>query len=174
MSAPLPTPSSSSAASHVDLGPLLAELEAERALSETIRTAAKEVDSTVRALQAGLNRVHSTPASSVPSLVLSLAPTFAQLRERVQDVIAVVPDGQFWKWSDCWSFALQRASYCAAMAYWLTTGQLITKEQACHILGSECRDGGLSIHPAYASFSDTTPTLTHHPTPQSQHRPPPA
>lgn len=116
---------SSTAASHVDLAPLVAELEAEKALSEvrhiparvkgpekeraadailrhasfiqTIRTQAKEVEAVQRQISAGLNRVHSTPASTVPSLVLSLASLFDDLRAKIAAVVAVVPEGQFWK-----------------------------------------------------------------------------
>ncbi|PWN17964.1 Translin [Microstroma glucosiphilum] len=123
------------AASHVDLAPLLLELEAERALSETIRARAKEVDAVQRQITASLNRVHSTPAAQVTPLVLSLAPLFDQLRQRIRDVVEVVPDNQFWKWNDCWSFTLQRANYCGALACFLTTGTLVTKDQSLHFLG---------------------------------------
>lgn len=123
------------AASHVDLAPLLLELEAERALSETIRARAKEVDAVQRQITASLNRVHSTPAAQVTPLVLSLAPLFDQLRQRIRDVIEVVPENQFWKWNDCWSFTLQRANYCGALACFLTTGTLVTKDQSLNFLG---------------------------------------
>ncbi|CAO1629001.1 unnamed protein product [Parajaminaea phylloscopi] len=124
-----------SSAQHVDLAPLLAELEQERALSETIRTKAKEVDAVQRQLQAALNRVHSTPAQQVPDLVISFAPLFVQLRQKIAEVVAEVPDNQLWKWNDCWSFSLQRSSYCAALSWWLCTGRLISKDEVVQILG---------------------------------------
>lgn len=119
----------------VDLAALLEELEQERTLSETIRTRAKEVDGIQRQIQAATNRVHSTPAPQVPSLILSLAPLFSQLREKIALVIEAVPENQFWKWNDCWSFSLQRASYCVALAYYLTTGRLVSKQEATDLLG---------------------------------------
>ncbi|CAO1614899.1 unnamed protein product [Jaminaea pallidilutea] len=121
--------------SHADLVPLLAELEEERALSEAIRAKAKDVDAVQRQIQAALNRVHSTQAGQVPALVLSFAPLFAQLRQRIAEVIALVPENQFWKWNDCWSFSLQRAAYGAALAWWLTTGRLISKPETEQMLG---------------------------------------
>ncbi|PWN28254.1 Translin [Jaminaea rosea] len=126
-------------ASHVDLVPLLAQLEEERALSENIRTKAKDIEAVQRQLQAGLNRVHSTPAEQVPQLVFSLSPLFTQLRSQIHSVAALVPANQFYKWNDCWSFSLQRSSYCACLAYWLTTGRLITKEQAAQLLGLDAQ-----------------------------------
>ncbi|CAO1625992.1 unnamed protein product [Sympodiomycopsis kandeliae] len=126
---------SSGASSQVDLAPLLAELEADRALSEEIRTNAKEVEGVQRQIQAGLNRVHSTPAESVPSLVLSLAPLFAELRSKIADVVRSVPDGAFWKFNDLWTFTLQRSNYTVALAYYLGTGRLISKSESLEILG---------------------------------------
>lgn len=133
--------------SHVDLVPLLAELEEERALSEAIRAKAKDVDAVQRQIQAALNRVHSTQAGQVPALVLSFAPLFAQLRQRIAEVIALVPENQFWKWNDCWSFSLQRAAYGAALAWWLTTGRLISKPETEQMLGCESNRPSDQIHP---------------------------
>lgn len=58
------------------------------------------------------------------------------LRSKISDVIAEVPENEFWKWNDCWSFSLQRSSYCAALAWWLCTGRLVSKDEVASIIGS--------------------------------------
>ncbi|PWN93188.1 Translin [Acaromyces ingoldii] len=119
----------------VDFSALLAELEADRALSEKIREQAKELDKTYRSLASVLNRVHSTPANQVrTNIVDQTVPPFEQARHDLRLLVELVPDNQFWKWNDAWSMTLQRASYAVALTFYLGTGRLITKDQTARIL----------------------------------------
>lgn len=40
-----------------------------------------------------------------------------------------------WQYNDLWTFTLQRSNYTVALAYWLTTGRLITKTESLQALG---------------------------------------
>ncbi|KAN0063246.1 Translin-1 [Thecaphora frezii] len=123
------------ATSSLDFSSLLAELEQQRDLSESIRERSKDLDKAFRSLSSVLNGVHSTPGAQVPQLVESTASYFEQCRKAIVAIVQLVPQNQYYRWCDDWSFHLKNSTYAACLAYFLGTGYLLSKEEACLILG---------------------------------------
>ncbi|EPQ28935.1 uncharacterized protein PFL1_03735 [Pseudozyma flocculosa PF-1] len=125
------------ATASVDFSSLLAELEQQRDLTENMRERSKDLDKAFRSLSSVLNRVHSTPGDQVPQLVESTQPYFEQCRKAIASIIELVPANQYYRWCDEWTFHLKNTTFAACLAYFLGTGYLLSKEEACSILGIE-------------------------------------
>ena len=54
------------------------------------------------------------------------------------DIAALIPQNQFWKWKDMWSFSLRNAVFSATMVEYLRSGKLLSLAQVSEILGSAC------------------------------------
>ncbi|PWN54395.1 Translin [Violaceomyces palustris] len=120
--------------SSVDFSSLLAELESERALAETIRESSKELDKAYRSLASILNRVHSTPSSQIPTIIQATLPHFAHCRSSISAIVQLVPPHQYYKWCDDWSFHLKNTVFAVCLTYFLGTGFLLSKEEVCLVL----------------------------------------
>ncbi len=80
--------------------PLFAELEAERSRSDAIREQAKELDRCHRSLALLLNSVHSTNDAEKRIVDESQA-IVVKLRQKVTELVELVPQGQFYRVSFC-------------------------------------------------------------------------
>jgi hypothetical protein len=108
----------------VDFSDILAELEADKDLQETIREHQKDLDRSSRSIATVLNKIHSTPSQqsessndegwssapkstissgplqlplSVHSIVEQTVPLFAHSRNAVRSIVSLVPDNQYYK-----------------------------------------------------------------------------
>jgi len=54
-----------------------------------------------------------------------------------KELVALIPENQFWRWKDMWSISLRTAIYSAALIEYLSNGTLITLSQVAETLGSE-------------------------------------
>ncbi|SJX61689.1 related to Translin [Sporisorium reilianum f. sp. reilianum] len=122
--------------------PLFAQLEHERELSDAIREKSKELDRLYRALSSLLNGVHSTHAADFPRIVERTLPLWEQVRSKVAELTALVPQDGFYRWCDEFSFPLKSLTSAIALIVLLSTGALVTKHQAAQVLGLAAVDEG--------------------------------
>ncbi|CCU98210.1 unnamed protein product [Malassezia sympodialis ATCC 42132] len=114
---------------------VLAAVEAERALSEDLREHAKVLDRAQRKVCVQLGQVHALPLSQVPAHLEVVAASMRDVREALAQLAAQVPAHEFYRWCDTWAGSVRSATYAAALAFYLGTGGLLSKEGAERVLG---------------------------------------
>ncbi|SPO44022.1 related to Translin [Moesziomyces antarcticus] len=129
--------------------PLFAELEAERSRSDAIREQAKELDRCHRSLALLLNSVHSTNDAEKRIVDESKA-IVVKLRQKVTELVELVPQGQFYRWCDDFSGAVRNVASSIALLVLLCTGSLVTKKQVEQVMGVD--EGKASVHVATEDY----------------------
>ncbi|PWZ00665.1 Translin [Testicularia cyperi] len=119
----------------VDLEPLFKELESERALADSIREKSKDLDRCFRALSSLLNGIHSTPGSRIDSLIDQTVPLFHRTRAVVAELAELIPEHQYYRWNDDFSFSIKNLCASVALTVLISTGTLVTKDQTAQVLG---------------------------------------
>lgn len=84
-------------AASVDFEPILAELEADRDLTEKLRERSKELDRAYRAIATTLNKAHSTPSDAIMNIVQQTVPHYAESRRAIRALVDLVPADQYYK-----------------------------------------------------------------------------
>ncbi|KAI9266641.1 Translin [Phascolomyces articulosus] len=94
-------------------------LENESDRKDEIRTKVREFERISRKLVAILNMIHANPMGPVPEI------SFQEIRERVQQLAALIPEDQFYKYNDLWSRSMQQAVFLVVFKHYLETEQLV-------------------------------------------------
>ncbi|KAI8879170.1 Translin [Backusella circina FSU 941] len=94
-------------------------LEQETIRKDEIRTTVKELDRTVRHLNATLNQVHSNPSGLVPEI------DFAQVKKAVETLVKLIPENEFYKYNDLWNRPMQQAVFLVVFKSYLDQGQVV-------------------------------------------------
>ncbi|KAF8583113.1 Translin [Ramaria rubella] len=125
-----------------DLALLTSLLDKDVELSEKLRDQATELDKKTRAIVGLLNKIHSTPSHSIPTLVDTARPMLAECQESTAAIASLIPVYQFWRWRNIWQRQIQSAVFAAALVEYLSTGSLLSLSQANELLGikDEWRD----------------------------------
>lgn len=147
--------------STVDFSYLQSTLSLDQEIREQIRESTKLIDTTQRPLIALLSRVHSTPAShrtlspsssppetlslkfifpsllAVPQLLQSLSPLLPPLQASLKSLAALIPQQQFYRYSDSFSRSIQQSSFIIVLKAFLTSMDVPTKEEVQKELGGE-------------------------------------
>ncbi|KAK0531163.1 Translin-1 [Tilletia horrida] len=118
-----------------DFASLLQQLEDDRAVQDTIKENAKAVERAHRLLAAQLNRVHSAKADQIASVIAESASHFAECRQTISTLTASVPEQQYWKYNGIWGSSFSAIIGTSAIAYFLSTGLLLSKEESSQVLG---------------------------------------
>ncbi|CAD6888405.1 unnamed protein product [Tilletia controversa] len=118
-----------------DFSSLLQQLEDDRAVADTIKENAKAVERAHRLLAAHLNRVHSAKAQQIAVVVADSAPLLAECRQTISTLTASVPEQQYWKYNGIWNSSFSAIIGTAALAYFLSTGLLLSKDESSKVLG---------------------------------------
>lgn len=71
-------------------------------------------------------------------LLQTLPAQFAQLQTVLGALAQLIPPGQFYRYSDIFSRAMQTASFMVVLAAFLKHEQVSTKQEVENVLGSEC------------------------------------
>ncbi|GAA5853761.1 hypothetical protein JCM5353_006444 [Sporobolomyces roseus] len=123
--------------STVDFSYLQSTLSLDQEIREQIRESTKLIDTTQRPLIALLSRVHSTPASQLPQLLQSLSPLLPPLQASLKSLAALIPQQQFYRYSDSFSRSIQQSSFIIVLKAFLTSMDVPTKEEVQNELGGE-------------------------------------
>ncbi|WFD45984.1 Translin-1 [Malassezia furfur] len=114
---------------------VVAEVEAERATSETLRELARNLDRTQRMIAMQLGQVYALPPAELSAHVTATAQQFADVRADIARLCEAVPAQEYYKWNETWSWAMRNAAFGACFTYYLGTGLLLSKEQTADVLG---------------------------------------
>ncbi|GAA5904321.1 hypothetical protein JCM8208_006835 [Rhodotorula glutinis] len=123
--------------SQVDFGYLHSQLQADADLRERVRDAVREVEQAQRSSLAVLSRVHSHTQDQLPALLASLDPTLEPVRTALAHLAALIPPGQFYRYNDSFTRAIQQASYIVVLRTFLETLDVPTKPQVAQQLAIE-------------------------------------
>ncbi|KAI8390893.1 Translin [Radiomyces spectabilis] len=93
------------------------EKESER--KDEIRQVVRELDRTARSFYAVLNQIHSDPTGKVPDIPLQ------ELQTRVQQLAALIPVNEYYKYENLWQRTLQQAVFIIAYKHYLDTETLL-------------------------------------------------
>jgi len=104
-------------------------------LREKIKDQVTEFDKKTRTMVGLLNKIHSTPSSSIPALLDSVRPVLLSCQEANAGLVVLIPPNQFWRWKDQWANSLRTAIFSASLIEYLATGKLISLSHASEILG---------------------------------------
>lgn len=120
---------------------------------QKIRDEVHELDKKTRMMAGILNKLHSTPPDKgtrllvfealtpkpriVGALLDSARPIVQSCRKNSFALAGIIPQNQFWRWKDMWSFSLRNAIYSAALIEYMSTRTLISLEQVSAALGSK-------------------------------------
>ncbi|KAL9933670.1 hypothetical protein V8E36_007328 [Tilletia maclaganii] len=118
-----------------DFSSLLQQLEDDRAVQDTIKENAKAVERSHRLLAAQLNRVHSTRAGQIAAVIADSTSQFAECRQNISTLTSSVPEQQYWKYNGIWGSTFSAIIGTAAIAHFLSTGLLLSKEESSQVLG---------------------------------------
>ncbi|KZV98837.1 Translin [Exidia glandulosa HHB12029] len=110
-------------------------LNADADIKENLRDEVHELEKHLRHMSGTLNRIHSTPRSEIPALLATVEPGFTQCRESNATIAALIPPNAYWRWKDIWARHLQTAVYVASLIEYLSTGQLLSLDEASTRLG---------------------------------------
>lgn len=117
-------------------------LEQDAELREKIKEQVTDLDKKARNVVGILNKIHSTPSESIPSLLDTVRPILQSCQVNSAALATLVPPNQFWRWKDMWSNSLRTMVYSAALVEYLTHESLISLAQVSEMLGikEECKD----------------------------------
>jgi len=118
----------------IEWGNLAQTLEEESARREQIREKVRELDAAVRQMVSALSAVHSTPESDFPKLAVHARTHLPLVCQTVAALAVMVPQWQFYRYSDMWSRSAQSASFCVTLIGWLEVDRLVTKEEVASTL----------------------------------------
>ncbi|EJD50703.1 Translin [Auricularia subglabra TFB-10046 SS5] len=110
-------------------------LTSDAELKEKLRDEVHELEKHLRHMSGTLNRIHSTPKPELPALLATIEPGFEQCRESNTKIAALVPDHQYWRWKDQWSRHQQTAVFVVSLIEYLSSGQLVSLQDAATRLG---------------------------------------
>ncbi|KPV73387.1 uncharacterized protein RHOBADRAFT_22417 [Rhodotorula graminis WP1] len=116
---------------------MTSQLQADADLRERVRDAVRDVEQAQRSSLAVLSRVHSHTQDQLPALLASLDPTLTPVRTALASLAALIPPGQFYRYNDSFTRAIQQASYIVVLRTFLETLDVPTKPQVAHQLGIE-------------------------------------
>ncbi|WFD29370.1 Translin-1 [Malassezia sp. CBS 17886] len=114
---------------------VIADVEAERATGDLLRERVKHVDRAQRIIAMRLSQAQAIPAAGLPAHLTDVSAHFGDLRSAIADVTAAVPDGQYYKWNDLWTWAVRQAVFSTCLVYFLGGGDLLPKEDVGEVLG---------------------------------------
>lgn len=116
---------------------LAAGLEAENTVREEIRNQVKELEKATRAVSSTLNTIHSNATSAYIEDAVQRANV--TLEEEVvphlRKLAGIVPDDQYFRYCNMWSFSLQSVCHTAALIFYLQHEKLLLVEDAEKMLG---------------------------------------
>lgn len=114
---------------------------------QVLRERAKSLERAQRVVVMQLNLVHSIPPTdgkcggarsvliAVPQHLRSVYPLFGDARAVIADLARCVPEGQYYRWCDIWSWAMRNLVFAACLSFYLGTGHLLSKEDTERVLG---------------------------------------
>ncbi|KAF8349276.1 translin [Amanita rubescens] len=110
-------------------------LDRETQLREKIKEQVLELDKKTRTTIGLLNKIHSTPHESIPTLTAAVTPVLVSCKDIMAALAGLVPPNEFWRWKDMWSNSMRSVVFSAALVEYLTNGKLITIERVAETLG---------------------------------------
>ncbi|PKI86051.1 hypothetical protein MVES_000426 [Malassezia vespertilionis] len=123
------------AVAQASLEQVVAELEGERRTLDVLRDYARHVDQEQRVISMQLSQVYSLPLSDLPRHTMQVALAFGDLRAALHTLAEHIPPHEYYKWCDIWVWTMRNAAFSACFAYFLGTGDLLSKDRAAAILG---------------------------------------
>ncbi|KAG6852789.1 hypothetical protein C0991_009126 [Blastosporella zonata] len=111
-------------------------LDREVDLREKIKDQIADLDKKMRNAVGMLNKIHSTPSASMPTLLNGVRPVLLSCRETTRALADIIPENQFWRWKDMWSNSLRNAVFAATLIEYLSTRTLLSLSQVSELLGT--------------------------------------
>ncbi|CAH1776257.1 unnamed protein product [Owenia fusiformis] len=122
-------------------------LNADQELREDIRVKVRDLEQTARDILTILQAVHQPEGIKECSAICEKAKSkFDIIRTQLTALIAVIPQGQYYRFHDHWRFLLQRLVFLVAFIEYLETETLVTRESISEVLAIHVvRDDGFHI-----------------------------
>lgn len=116
---------------------------------QKLQEKSKALEQSYRTTWSHLARIHAVPAADVnEKILLPLGPMFAQVRQLVSELIALVPEHRYYQWNQTFSYVLKQLSSSAVLAYFIGTGKLLHLDDVAKILGVPPDNGDRVLLPA--------------------------
>ncbi|KAJ2316523.1 Translin-1 [Coemansia sp. RSA 2702] len=111
------------------------KFDRETSLNESIRDAIKEFDRVCRLTSAKLGKAHSLTQEQGRETVESVKPQFAEIKQCIAALAALIKPETFYKYQDRWTNAMQTACALVAFSIYLGEARLATPEDVQQYLG---------------------------------------
>jgi len=103
-------------------------------LKEKIKDRVHEFDKAVRTVVGALNRIHSTPADSMPALLETVRPMRDACADSIASIAALVPAHEYWRWNGMWTNSLRSATFAVLLIEYLGSGGLLSQPEVSSVL----------------------------------------
>ncbi|KAH8406384.1 hypothetical protein KR215_012026 [Drosophila sulfurigaster] len=109
-------------------------IDNEQEIRENIRIVVREIEHLAKDATIQLQIIHSD-LSKVSSACGLARQQIEACAEKYQKLAALVPAGQYYRYSDHWTYITQRLIFLIALVIYLEAGFLVTRETAAEMLG---------------------------------------
>ncbi|CAB4054763.1 Translin [Lepeophtheirus salmonis] len=131
-----------------DFEEYLSYMENEMNIREQIRQRVRELDQISREITAILEKIHQLGHSDdVPSIAIKLTSYFkTKVVTKYKELSEVIPEEQYYKYSNMWQFTTQKLVFAAAVTHYLMKESLMTRDEASAKLGVDSCSKNESKH----------------------------
>ncbi|EDW35484.1 GL17199 [Drosophila persimilis] len=115
-------------------------IDNEQELRENIRLVVREIEHLAKDAQIKLQIIHSD-LSQISGACGSARKLIEACAEKYVKLATLVPPGQYYRYSDHWTYITQRLIFLIALVIYLEAGFLVTRETVAEMLGLKTKPG---------------------------------
>ncbi|ALC48218.1 trsn [Drosophila busckii] len=113
-------------------------IDKEQEIRENIRIVVREIEQLSKEATITLQVMHAD-LSKIPNACALARKQIAACAEKYEKLAALLPTGQYYRYSDHWTYITQRLVFLCALVVYLETGSLMNRETAAEMLGLKVR-----------------------------------
>ncbi|KAG0141112.1 hypothetical protein CROQUDRAFT_664292 [Cronartium quercuum f. sp. fusiforme G11] len=103
-----------------DLSHLQDAMDAEHEVRDRIKESVRGVEKHLRAINGFLNQVHGSTLSQNSELLKKADAQFPELNNALAALAKLIPEGQYWRYNDCFTRTLQHVAFITIYHNWLS------------------------------------------------------
>ncbi|EJC98116.1 Translin [Fomitiporia mediterranea MF3/22] len=119
----------------VELDHLNSLLDRDVEIKEKLKDTVQGFEKRTRSIVGLLNKIHGTPSDAIPSLVDGVRPMFNGCAESIATIAELIPENEYWRWSNMWTNTLRSAVFAVAFVEYLDSGNLLSQSGISEVLG---------------------------------------
>ncbi|KAI5122783.1 hypothetical protein M0805_000127 [Coniferiporia weirii] len=106
-------------------------------MREKIKDSVNDFEKKTRSVAGALSKIHATPSEGISALLDVIRPMLKDCSESIFSIADLIPEGEYWRWSNMWTNSLRSAVFAAVLVEYLDSGNLLSQTGVACVLRLE-------------------------------------